>query len=443
MQKRLSLYLIVPLFMLFAGTSKPKKDFHRFVSEFVSLYEKNVLQEVHYDYHDYFNAIPKLETLTANEDFLKKAKEELATYERGKLKVENQTIYDHIAYETDFCLERIALEKEWVINGRVIPENGLYNLKNREAWYKIFIKRYTSTNLTPHQIFEMGKTEVAKVKREIKKIQEEVGLKDSLAFYTHLKSEEFIIHDKKKIIRGFERIDSTVRANMNAFFGKLELPKVHPMGWPNANAFTPPGMYLNHANNSFGRDVFQFNFYGEKYNTRSMEWLYMHEAIPGHHLQSVFREAKSGTVESLFLYPGNFEGWACHMEYFGKDFGLYKDPYSYLGKWEWDLVRSARLVIDAGIHFYGWTKEDALKYWKETIPGQDEIAEREVTRVTNWCAQALSYKVGSGFIYDMKHEWLKRNKKKTQKDFYLAYLKSGNIPLLVMYKRLIGEEKSK
>ncbi|HYG49633.1 MAG TPA: DUF885 family protein, partial [Flavobacteriales bacterium] len=242
---------------------------------------------------------------------------------------------------------------------------------------------------------------------------------------------------KNKLIKEFGMIDSTVRQHMKNFFGALQLPAVYPMEWPDATAFTPPGMYLNHTSNAFGKDVFQFNFYGGKYNTRAMEWLYMHEAIPGHHLQSIFWQAKPGTVQSLFVYPGNFEGWACHMEYFGKEFGLFTDPYSYLGKWEWDLVRSARLVIDAGIHYYGWTREDALEYWKKTIPGQDDIAEREVTRVTNWCGQALSYKVGSDFIFNLKTEWMNRNPKKKHKDFYLAYLKSGNIPLKVLERRLL------
>ncbi|HLP10525.1 MAG TPA: DUF885 domain-containing protein [Flavobacteriales bacterium] len=443
MQNRLFGYLLFPLLVLFLSARKPANDFKSFVIEFVSLYNQAGFPEIDYDYHGYFETIPKMETLNEHEAFFQKTKENLGKYNRSKLNTEDQTIYDHIEYETDFSLERIALEKEWVSDGRNIPENGLHSLKNHKAWYKFFIKRYTSTGRTPEEIFDMGKAEVFKVKREIKKIQDASGYKDSLAFYTYLKSDKFQHTDKNKIIKEFEKIDSTVRANMNGFFGKLQLPKVYPMEWPNANAFTPPGMYLNHSGNAFGKDVFQFNFYGQKYNARAMEWLYMHEAIPGHHLQSVFRQVKPGTVQSIFLYPGNFEGWACHMEYFGKDFGLYNDAYSYLGKWEWDLVRSARLVIDAGIHYYGWTKAEALKYWKETIPGQDEIAEREVTRVTNWCAQALSYKVGSGFIDDMKIEWMNRNPKKKQRDFYLAYLKSGNIPLLVMYKRLIGEQESK
>jgi uncharacterized protein (DUF885 family) len=195
-------------------------------------------------------------------------------------------------------------------------------------------------------------------------------------------------------------------------------------------------MYINRSSNAYGKDVFQFNFFTKKYNKRAIEWLYMHEAIPGHHLQ--FSIGKQHNVfEELFYYPGNFEGWGCYVEYFGKDVGLFKEPYSYLGKWEWDLVRSARLVIDVGIHYYGWNREKALQYWKQTIPDQDDIAEREVTRVTNWPGQALSYKVGASRIFKMQAEWEKKYPGKPLREFYQRFLSMGRLPLSVIEQNII------
>jgi uncharacterized protein (DUF885 family) len=206
------------------------------------------------------------------------------------------------------------------------------------------------------------------------------------------------------------------------------------MEWTDATVNTPPGIYLNRSQTAYGKDVFQFNFATGRYNTRAMDWLYMHEAIPGHHLQASFRQENA--LQQLFLYPGNFEGWGCYVEYLGKDFGLYTDFYSYLGKWEWDLVRSARLVLDVGIHYYGWSREEALSYWKATIPGQDDISEREVTRVTNWCAQALSYKVGADKIMNLRNTWLQQHPKAPIKDFHLQYLQMGVVPLDLVSKHL-------
>jgi uncharacterized protein (DUF885 family) len=226
-----------------------------------------------------------------------------------------------------------------------------------------------------------------------------------------------------------------VRQNLASFIGTSDVPPVYAIEWPGATGFTPPGMYINHENNAYGKDVFQINFYNRHYNKRAMEWLYMHEAIPGHHLQFSLSHKSSG-LQDLFFYPGNFEGWACYVEYFGKEVGLFSDPYSYLGKWEWDLVRSARLVLDVGIHYYGWSHEKALAYWKQTIPNQDDIAEREVTRVTNWPCQALSYKVGAAQIFKMQEHWQAQHPGSPLRDFRKAFLAFGRLPLPVIEKNI-------
>src|SRR5690606_19636308 len=136
--------------------------------------------------------------------------------------------------------------------------------------------------------------------------------------------------------------------------------------------------------------VFQFNFSTGRYNVRCMDWLYMHEAIPGHHLQHTY-----GTSDNGYFYFGNAEGWACYVEDLGESLGLYTDPYKLLGKEEWNLVRSARLVMEVGNHYHGWGYEKAMAYWKENIRGQDQIADREIKRITRWPGQALCYKVGA------------------------------------------------
>ena len=175
-------------------------------------------------------------------------------------------------------------------------------------------------------------------------------------------------------------------------------------------------------------------FYNEQFNRRTIEWVYMHEAIPGHHLQSSF--AKLNELQETFLYPGNFEGWACYVEYFGKQLGLFQDIYTELGKWEWDLVRSARLVLDVGIHYYGWSQEKALQYWKQTIPNQLDIAEREITRVTNWPCQALSYKIGADYIFKLRAQWINDTKHESNAQFHNWYLSNSNRPLVILKNHL-------
>src|SRR5690606_11577133 len=101
-----------------------------------------------------------------------------------------------------------------------------------------------------------------------------------------------------------------------------------------------------------------------------------------------------------------------------------------LGKWEWDLVRSVRVVLDAGIHGLGWSREQALEYWEEHIPGQPDLADREVTRVTHWPAQALSYKVGADAIQRLRDRLAKAlGQRFDAARFHRALLELGMVPL--------------
>ena len=428
-------FLSLLLGMVFLSGSYASKPFAVFEKEFIHGYIELNIPGPTYDYREYFNSIPGLELLTKQEHFFLDQKSALGNYNRNLLKPEEIIAYDQVQYETDFNLQRISLEKEWISKGRKIPSQGLHELSNYKAWYSFFVKEYTSTNITPEEVFAFGQSEVSKVKSEIKRIQLELGFTDSTTFYRFLKGDTFSITNKKVLMEGFAAIDQKVRIHLPSFAGTADLPPVYPMEWPDAGANTPPGIYLNHENNPYGKDVFQFNFYNSKYNRRSMEWLYMHEAIPGHHLQSSFRKYLDDSLQQLFFYSGTVEGWACYVEYFGKEFGLYTDPYEELGKWEWDLVRSARLVIDAGIHYYGWTREQALDYWKKTIPGQDDIADREVTRVTNWTAQALSYKIGAAFIFQLKEKCRQEfGPAYDEKKFHRTILSFGMAPLEVIDK---------
>ncbi len=423
--------MIRPICFLLVLIALPRiacaQSFEKLKAIFASEYTVFAPPNYVYDYRAYFKNIATGEGVLRQEAFFRKWDSVMQKAVIEKLSKEQRICRATIKYEIRQNLERIKLEKEWINDGRNTPVNGLYTLRNHKEWYQHFVRKYTSTNITPEEVFGMGKAEVARVQKEIARIRIELGYNDEAAFYKHLSDDVFFITDKGKVVAGFDRIDSIVRAHLRVFVQVKNVPPVFSMEWPDANAQTPPGMYDNHENNAYGRDVFQFNFYGQRYNSRVMDWLYMHEAIPGHHLQASLRLHDS--LLDMFTYPGNFEGWACYVEYYGKDLGLYADAYSELGKWEWDLVRSVRLVLDAGIHYYGWSREEALKYWRENIKGQDDIAEREVTRVTNWTAQALSYKIGAAYIFKLQEQWLKKHPTEDVRVFRKEFLSNGMVPL--------------
>ncbi|MFI5203364.1 MAG: DUF885 domain-containing protein [Flavobacteriales bacterium] len=430
-----NLQLLGIWYLFFSGIST-NHSFADFVNSFARGYRQLQLPALTYDYHEYFKSVGKTDKLYEQQQFFLAKRDTLAQFQQKNLSLDEQIQAAHIEYEINFNLLRIALEYQWQETGNGIPENGLNKIKNYSLWYNYFLQKFTSLPVQGEYVMQFGLNEVKRVKAEIRKIQDSSGFSDSASFYQHLAGNTFLIKNKKQLEKSFSKTDSTIRANLHLFLAPMHVPSVTAMEWPHSNAQTPPGMYSNEDDNDFGKNVFMYNFFGGKYNSRAIEWLYMHEAIPGHHLQWCFNKInKSDSLQPLFFYSGNFEGWACHIEYEGKELGLYQDTYSYLGKWEWDLVRSARLVIETGIHYYGWTKEKALQYWQENVPGQDAIAEREITRVTNWPGQAISYKIGAECILQLQEEMKKKfGNRYDEKLFHYVYLSFGRRPLEVIKK---------
>lgn len=419
-----------------------QRSFAEFEKAFTAGYSALEVERFTLDMRERLQAVPSIAELDAQQRFFAGQRTQLLRFDRARLNGEERLLHDLIAYEIDFHTQRIALEQRWVKAGRPLPTHSLCDLPEREAWYQLFVQRFTGTDITPEQVFQLGERETQRCLREIAALRKELGIADSAAFQRSLTDDRFFLTDKQLVLAGFARIDSTVRQQLHAFIAVDSVPVVHAMEWPGAGANTPPGIYLAREDNGLNADVFQFNFQGGRYNTRAMGWIYLHEAIPGHHLQSSLRRAHPPRdLRDQVRYPGNFEGWACYVEYYGDELGVYADPYQRLGKWEWDLVRSVRLVLDAGIHYYGWSHQQALDYWEQHIPGQDAIAEREVTRVTNWAAQALSYKVGADRLQRIRDGLKeKRGARFDAARFHRTFLDLGMVPMIVAERTLLEQQ---
>ena len=184
---------------------------------------------------------------------------------------------------------------------------------------------------------------------------------------------------------------------------------------------------------------FVYNFREGRQNVRAMDFLIIHEGIPGHHYQYSIRlknRINKPSFTSNVSYSGNLEGWATYAETLGKKLGLHQTPEEELSNWEWQLVRSVRLMLDVGIHYYGWSMEKAIAFWSQHIKGQDDIAYREITRVMYWPAQSLSYKIGAMKIEEFKTRLQVTDT--TIKKFHSVFLSFSDEPLEVI-ERNIGE----
>jgi uncharacterized protein (DUF885 family) len=222
---------------------------------------------------------------------------------------------------------------------------------------------------------------------------------------------------------------SVVQTNLAKLFNVADLDSFQIAPFTGAGKDTPPGFYKR------GDKTFYFSFFNKQHNSRTMDWMLLHEAVPGHHYQ--YRVQDMSTLRPAFANLdrqfGFTEGWATYVETLGSELGLYKNELSSLGRAEWDLVRSIRLVIDVGIHVEGWTKVKALAFWKEHVPKQDHIAEREIDRIIRWPAQVISYKTGELAIVDL--ERLVRSCQKEKFDrrrFHQLLLERGDTPFSVL-----------
>ena len=236
--------------------------FETLCKDLVQKREQLSLPTVSLDYKVNFSNIKNNEELIKQEIFFKDFLQKLKTISTKEFTLHELIRYSQLNYEFNLNLERIALEKKWNDTGRKIPEGGLHSMENYKEWYSYLVKFFTSVNITPEKVFEYGQSEVDKLKKEIAKTKTQLGFKTDGAYYRYLKSDTFFIADKDLILKKYAAIDSTVRKNYKTIFPEYEIPQIGCMEWPDAGPSTPPGIYLNRDNNAFGKDVFQFNFYG-------------------------------------------------------------------------------------------------------------------------------------------------------------------------------------
>jgi uncharacterized protein (DUF885 family) len=185
----------------------------------------------------------------------------------------------------------------------------------------------------------------------------------------------------------------------------------------------------------------------KKFNiTSGMESLFLHEAIPGHHYQiSLQMENKELPKFRQFAWYGAFgEGWALYCESLGKELGLYRDPYQYMGALGDEIHRAIRLVVDVGMHLKGMTREEAVRYMMENEALDEQGVTAEIERYMAIPAQALSYKIGALKIRELRNKYTKQlGDKFNLSDFHDEFLKDGVMPLEIAERKMDAWAASK
>ena len=278
---------------------------------------------------------------------------------------------------------------------------ALTALPDGAAWYQRQIRKHTTTSMTAREIHDLGLREVRRLRAEMDSLMKATGFRGTLAqFGEFLRTDaRFFYPDAASLVRGYRDIAKRADPELVKLFGRL--PRL-PYGVSAVPAFferSTTTAYYQLGSPAAGRaGVFFVNTYDLKSRpTWEMEALSLHEAVPGHHLQFALAQELDDVPElrRQLGYNAFVEGWALYAETLGGEMGMFADPYSRFGAATYQMWRAIRLVLDTGIHALGWTREQAVAYFKDNSTKPEHDITVEVDRYIAWPGQALGYMLGA------------------------------------------------
>ena len=326
------------------------------------------------------------------------------------------------------------------------PNDGVWSLPNGDEYYALRLKAQTTTDYTAEEIHNIGLSEVDRISKRMQAILSELAYGDNLNVGEMMnklnEDPEFLYADtadrKSIVVKDYNDIVEETWLAASDSFHKMPESKVEVRAIPEYSEQNEAGgYYMSPALDGSRPGVFYANLYDIKQTpTYSMRALAFHEAIPGHHLQNALNmENEELTLYRRFgYYTSAFgEGWALYSERLSLELGMAKSLYDELGVLQSELFRAVRLVVDTGLHYKRWTREEAMDYMKKTTGMSDAEVVSEIERYIVWPGQACSYKVGMLKILELREKALAEMGDDFDiRDFHSAVLDNGEPPLFIV-----------
>jgi uncharacterized protein (DUF885 family) len=310
-------------------------------------------------------------------------------------------------------------------------------------FYRDRVRRFTTIDITPEQLHETGLKENARIRQEMDAIRRAVKFEGDLpAFLEHLRTDpKFYAKTPEELLKEVAWILKKADGRLPELFGRLpripygirEIPAyVAPQTtsayyWPPATDGSRGGFYYINTYNLSSRPLYQ------------LEALSLHEAVPGHHLQLALQAelAELHPISRESQLTAFIEGWALYSERLGKEIGFYKDPYQDFGRLSMEAWRASRLVVDTGIHWMGWSRQQAIAYMTDNTALSEHNVIAEVDRYIGWPGQALAYKTGELAISRIRRDAQQRLGARFDiRAFHDRVLEAGAIPLPLLEQRV-------
>ncbi|HUB86187.1 MAG TPA: DUF885 family protein [Rhizomicrobium sp.] len=309
------------------------------------------------------------------------------------------------------------------------------DLPDGKAFYQAQIFEYTTTNMTPEQIHQIGVEEVAKLHQQMIDVMKSTGFKgDFAAFQEFLRTDpQFYAKTPQELLDKAAWIAKEFDGKASTYFGLLPRSRftIKPV---------PPDLAPFYTSGRGGAGIFLLNTYDLPHRPLfNLRPLTLHESAPGHAFQiPLAMEDKTLPDFRRYTYISAYgEGWALYCEYLGQEMGMYPTPYDQFGYLGWQIWRAARLVVDTGIHSQGWTRQQAVDYLREYTALPDHEIQTEVDRYIAWPGQALSYYLGEMAIRkDRARAEAALGPKFNIRAFHDTVLALGSVPLPVLDARI-------
>ena len=320
---------------------------------------------------------------------------------------------------------------------------GVSDLPNGKAWYENLARYHTSTELMPDEIHQIGLSEVKRIRSEMNKIIKKVEWEGTFdEFLNFLRTDpQFYFETGEELLQAYLATSKELDPKIVPLFKVLpRMPYgIRPIPIESAPD-TTTAYYMRPSADGSRAGYYYVNLYKPEVRPKyEIEVLSVHEAVPGHHLQ-IALAMEIENIPNFRKYSGYtayVEGWGLYSESLGYDMGLYQDPYSEFGALTYDMWRAVRLVVDTGMHYKGWSREQAIEFFKENAAKTEQDIINEVDRYLIMPGQALAYKIGQLKIMELKKKSKESlGEKYDIKEFHHVILGEGALPLDILEEKV-------